>query len=164
MTASRPPAEQTEKCASGHMFDVVCSISSTCACGSVTRLPLQPVEWCAKCGCPQSKHHASKPGPKPGSAESYCARCGAEDCWHFTGFAPAQPPVERGPSCCASAVPGEHRKGCAVALAAELAAAKAEVEEAKELLRRICAADMTGDDIGRNRATGEAAMFLRVRQ
>ena len=47
---------------------------------------------CAKCGCPQDKHHSTKPRltlqDRP-DVESYCDKCGVEDCWHFTGYAPA---------------------------------------------------------------------------
>jgi hypothetical protein len=57
-------------------------------------------ERCAKCGCPQDEHSPVKPrrtlADRP-DIESYCARCGAEDCWHFTGYAPAPPASER---CC----------------------------------------------------------------
>jgi hypothetical protein len=53
-----------------------------------------PAPKCAKCGCPQSKHHSTKQrltlADRP-DIESYCSECGAEDCWHFTDYKPPAP-------------------------------------------------------------------------
>lgn len=85
---SKPPALAPSGCIGPFQSAFDCPVHNPRKLG-MPPAPAATAETCAKCGCPQTEHHACEPGPHPGSAESYCGACGAEDCWHFTDYKPA---------------------------------------------------------------------------
>lgn len=143
--------------------------------------PVPPYGPCEREGCGHAyaaHRSADLSNPLPTicvaeNGEAVGCKCAAPYYPPKDGSTPERPHVTDGKNPCwcdptIESFHGEDAQARAARLGTVLGAAAGEQinlvnenAELRELLRRICAADMTGNEVARNEATGEAALYLR---